>query len=86
MNITFLKYVLRIYIYGKFYDQQVVLAGFCLPFLGFVFGGTVAVLMKRKWEDIVAISIETGVQNTGLAVGVINVSQAKVFLKFKNHE
>lgn len=51
------------------------LAGFCLPFFGFVFGGLAAVLLKRKWEDVIAISIETGIQNTGLAVGVIEVSQ-----------
>ncbi|RXG67887.1 Solute carrier family 10 member 6 [Armadillidium vulgare] len=56
------------------YFPRVVLAGFCLPFLGFVFGGTVAVLMKRKWEDIVAISIETGVQNTGLAIALGKLS------------
>ncbi|KAB7499605.1 P3 protein [Armadillidium nasatum] len=83
LSIAFIIFIMTFGVYAKFYlfyffNWRVVLAGFCLPFFGFVFGGTVAVLMKRKWEDIVAISIETGVQNTGLAVGVINIALGKL--------
>lgn len=45
-----------------------------LPWLGFLFGGVMAVLCKRQLEEVVAVSIETGIQNTGLAIGVIKVS------------
>ena len=44
-----------------------------MPFLGFLFGALAARLARRKPEDIIAISVETGVQNTGLSIGVLKV-------------
>lgn len=50
-----------------------------LPWLGFLFGAVMAVLCKRQFEEVIAVSIETGIQNTGLAIGVVKVSVAWYF-------
>lgn len=39
-----------------------------LPWLGFTFGFVVAKIFKQSQPDIRAIAIETGVQNTGVAI------------------
>ncbi|MCL4134005.1 UNVERIFIED_CONTAM: hypothetical protein GTU68_057159 [Idotea baltica] len=83
LSIAFIVFVMTFGVYTKFYlfsffTWKVAFAGFCLPFFGFAFGGTAALLLKRNWEEVVAISIETGVQNTGLAIGVIKVRRRGV--------
>ena len=42
-----------------------------LPWIGFAFGCTIARLTKRPAEDVIAIAIETGVQNTGMAIFIL---------------
>ena len=42
-----------------------------LPWIGFAFGCTLARLTKRPPEDVIAIAIETGVQNTGMAIFIL---------------
>jgi len=45
-----------------------------LPWLGYLLGGGVAFLLKQEWRDIIAIGVETGVQNTGLAIFALRFS------------
>jgi len=49
----------------------VFLTGMGLPWIGFAFGCTIARLTKRPAEDVIAIAIETGVQNTGMAIFIL---------------
>jgi len=49
----------------------VFLTGMGLPWIGFAFGCTLARLTKRPPEDVIAIAIETGVQNTGMAIFIL---------------
>jgi len=49
----------------------VFLTGMGLPWIGFAFGCTIARLTKRPPEDVIAIAIETGVQNTGMAIFIL---------------
>ena len=42
-----------------------------LPWIGFAFGCTLARLTKRPPEDVIAIAIETGVQNTGMSIFIL---------------
>lgn len=49
-----------------------------LPWLGFIFGAVASLLCRRSFEelsfeDLIAISIETGVQQTGLSIGILKV-------------
>lgn len=48
-----------------------------LPWLGYLFGGGLAMFLGRKWEDVVAIAIETGVQNTGLSIFALRFTLAQ---------
>ncbi|KAG0712038.1 P3 protein [Chionoecetes opilio] len=52
----------------------VAVAGLLLPWLGFVFGAVVSAGSHRTLEEIIAISIETGVQNTGISIGILKVA------------
>ena len=47
------------------------LQGMALPWIGFAFGCTIARLTKRPPADVIAIAIETGVQNTGMAIFIL---------------
>lgn len=49
------------------------MAGILLPWLGFLFGFVAALVTRRPFDETIAISIETGVQNTGLSIGVLKV-------------
>ena len=45
-----------------------------LPWLGFIFGYIVAIIFRQNEPDIRAIAIETGIQNTGIAIFLLRFS------------
>jgi len=49
----------------KLISWKVAVVGFGLPWLGFAFGCLFSKLCRRERKDIIAIAIETGIQNTG---------------------
>ena len=49
----------------KLISWKVGVVGFGLPWLGFDFGCLFSKLCRRERKDIIAIAIETGIQNTG---------------------
>jgi len=50
---------------------QVLLSGMGLPWIGFSFGFVLAKLARRPVEDVIAIAIETGIQNTGMSIFIL---------------
>uniref|UniRef100_A0AC34QCL2 Uncharacterized protein n=1 Tax=Panagrolaimus sp. JU765 TaxID=591449 RepID=A0AC34QCL2_9BILA len=50
------------------------LSGFLLPFGGFMFGCITSILLGQKPRDVTAIAIETGIQNTGIAIMLLKFS------------
>lgn len=50
------------------YNCQIVVAGLGLPWLGYLHGYILAAVLKQPAPDALAISIETGIQNTGIAI------------------
>ena len=52
----------------KLITWNIALAGFALPWFGFGFGCLLSKLCKRERKDIIAIAIETGIQNTGMSI------------------
>ena len=52
----------------KLIDWKIAVVGFALPWLGFAFGCLFSKLCRRERKDIIAIAIETGIQNTGMAI------------------
>ena len=60
----------NLYIF-KMMTWQVCLTGMGLPWLGFSFGFILAKLLRRPAEDVIAIAIETGIQNTGISIFIL---------------
>merc|ERR1740131_916623 len=52
----------------KLISWRIALVGFALPWLGFAFGCLFSKLCRRERKDIIAIAVETGIQNTGMAI------------------
>merc|ERR1719436_564121 len=52
----------------KLIDWRIALVGFSLPWLGFGFGCMFSKLCRQERKDIIAIAIETGIQNTGMSI------------------
>jgi len=66
-------FILTVGIWSQFFmfklmSWHVLVVGFALPWLGFAFGCLTSKACGRPREDIIAIAIETGVQNTGMAI------------------
>ncbi|CAH0401641.1 unnamed protein product [Chilo suppressalis] len=59
--------VTNLYIFELF-TWRIIVAGMGIPWLGYMFGYFLAWVCKRPHEDALAISIETGIQNTGIAI------------------
>ncbi|XP_018362929.1 PREDICTED: ileal sodium/bile acid cotransporter-like isoform X2 [Trachymyrmex cornetzi] len=57
----------NLYIFQLF-TWKIIIAGMGLPWLGFTFGFIIAYICKQPQADIRAIAIETGIQNTGVAI------------------
>ncbi|KAI6191826.1 hypothetical protein M3Y97_00269900 [Aphelenchoides bicaudatus] len=51
-----------------------VISGLLLPLFGFMCGCFSSILLRQPPENVTAIAIETGVQNTGIAIMVLKVS------------
>merc|ERR1711892_870495 len=52
----------------KLITWKVAVVGLALPWLGFAFGCLFSKLCRRERKDIIAIAVETGIQNTGMAI------------------
>ena len=53
-------------------------SGLLLAWCGFMFGCFTALITRQPPEDVTAIAIETGVQNTGIALAVLKVCWRRV--------
>jgi len=49
-------------------------AGACLGFLGYTFGATAAILTRMGRPQVIAVAIETAIQNGGIGVVVLNLT------------
>lgn len=58
-------------IFYYFSHRRVLLSGMALPWLGFTFGFLTARSLGRNLEDVIAIAVETGVQNTGVSIVIL---------------
>lgn len=59
--------VTNLYLF-KLFTWQILVAGIGLPLIGYLAGLLLGCVSNQSKEDIIAISIETGVQNTGIAI------------------
>jgi sodium/bile acid cotransporter 3/5 len=54
-----------------------IFSGLLLPWFGFMCGCFCAILLRQEPPDVTAIAIETGVQNTGIAIMLLKVGYFK---------
>lgn len=47
------------------------LSGLTLVWLGYAFGWIISTIFRLPWTDTLAVAVETGVQNTGIAIFVL---------------
>jgi len=57
----------NLYIF-RLFSAHVILIGCALPYIGFIIGGIIASFCKQTPGNIKTIAIETGLQNTGIAM------------------
>ncbi|XP_054288932.1 ileal sodium/bile acid cotransporter-like [Macrosteles quadrilineatus] len=52
----------------RLFTWQIMLGGMLLPLLGYLLGAMLAWTLGQSPQDILAIAVETGIQNTGIAI------------------
>ncbi|XP_053686745.1 ileal sodium/bile acid cotransporter-like isoform X2 [Sabethes cyaneus] len=65
--------VTNLYLFELF-SWQIIAAGLGLPWIGYLFGFIVSKSARLPTADALAISIETGIQNTGIAIFLLRFS------------
>ncbi|KAK7070644.1 hypothetical protein SK128_006850 [Halocaridina rubra] len=78
-SIFILVFIFTVGVYAYRYTFSIItwksiLAGLLLPLLGYILGLILAGIFRQSWKKCIAISIETGVQNTTIAVIILNVA------------
>jgi len=61
----------------KLFTPQLMLAGALLPYLGIILGGTFAFLCRQDSIRLRTIALETGLQNTGIAILLMRLTLPK---------
>uniref|UniRef100_U5ESB4 Putative sodium-bile acid cotransporter n=1 Tax=Corethrella appendiculata TaxID=1370023 RepID=U5ESB4_9DIPT len=65
--------VTNLYLFELF-SWEIIVAGLGLPWLGYMFGFVIAILLRQPLYDALTIGIETGIQNTGIAIFLLRFS------------
>lgn len=65
--------VTNLYLF-KLFSWKIIVAGLGLPWLGYGLSWIVAKLLKQTQPDALTIAIETGIQNTGIAIFLLRFS------------
>ncbi|KAL5022356.1 hypothetical protein ScPMuIL_001511 [Solemya velum] len=61
------------YIFSLF-SPKIVFAGCLLPYIGYLLGGLASLIARQPWTRVKTIAIETGLQNTGIAIVLLMYS------------
>lgn len=74
--------ILSVGIYANLYifkllRPEVLVAGAILPNCGFILGGVAGLVFRQPWKRVKTIAIETGLQNTGIPIVLLQVSLPK---------
>ncbi|XP_044754868.1 ileal sodium/bile acid cotransporter isoform X2 [Coccinella septempunctata] len=65
--------VTNLYLF-KIFSWKIVVAGMALPYLGFTAAFILSKILRQADPDCLAIAIETGIQNTGIAIFLLRFS------------
>uniref|UniRef100_A0A1A9X1H0 Uncharacterized protein n=1 Tax=Glossina brevipalpis TaxID=37001 RepID=A0A1A9X1H0_9MUSC len=56
----------------RLFSWKIIFASSALPWIGYVIGWIMAKICKQSSKDCLTIAIETGIQNTGIAIFMVN--------------
>ncbi|XP_013105483.2 hepatic sodium/bile acid cotransporter [Stomoxys calcitrans] len=56
----------------KLFSWKILIASSALPWIGYVIGWLMAIICRQSPRDALTIAIETGIQNTGIAIFMLN--------------
>ncbi|XP_054726910.1 P3 protein [Anastrepha obliqua] len=65
--------ITNLYLFELF-SWQIILAGLALPWMGYILAWCAAKALRRNAVDALTIAIETGIQNTGIAIFLLRFS------------
>ena len=79
---VFVILIIFIFVFGiwvnryvfRLFTKEIVIAGFFLPYTGFILSGVTAAICRQPLHRIVTIIIETGIQNTGIPIILMRFS------------
>lgn len=79
ITVIFVILVFTVGVYANLYVFELLtpitlLAGALIPYCGFAFGAFVAFITKHDRKRILTIAIETGIQNTGISIVMLQLS------------
>ncbi|CAF3695410.1 unnamed protein product [Rotaria sordida] len=79
LTIFFILYILTFGIYTNVYvfkliDYKTIIVSTLLPYTGFLIGFIMSLITRQSWERLIAIFIESGLQNTGVAIFFLRLS------------
>ncbi|PAA84806.1 hypothetical protein BOX15_Mlig016261g3 [Macrostomum lignano] len=79
MLICFILFMFTVGFYAnayilKLFTPAMILAGCCLPYLGFIFGALMATVFCQGYRRVVTIGLETMIQNAGLPILMLQTS------------
>uniref|UniRef100_W8B831 Solute carrier family 10 member 6 n=1 Tax=Ceratitis capitata TaxID=7213 RepID=W8B831_CERCA len=71
LTITIFGCVLNSYML-KLFTPKILIGSCILPWLGYVIGWLIATILRQPPKDAITIAIETGIQNIGIAIFMLN--------------
>uniref|UniRef100_A0A0A1WHH6 Solute carrier family 10 member 6 n=1 Tax=Zeugodacus cucurbitae TaxID=28588 RepID=A0A0A1WHH6_ZEUCU len=71
LAITIFGCVLNSYMW-KLFTTKILIGSCILPWLGYVIGWLIATVLRQPPKDAITIAIETGIQNIGIAIFMLN--------------
>ncbi|XP_050395539.1 ileal sodium/bile acid cotransporter isoform X1 [Patella vulgata] len=75
----FLLFAMTVGVYANlyifdFFDPIILLVGAIIPYSGFLFGLLISFVTRQPKKNLIAIVIETGIQNTGIPIVLLRIS------------
>lgn len=79
MTVGLLLFIFTFGVYANLYmfrvfSWRIILSGTLVSWSGYAFGAITALILKQPYKKILAIAIETGVQNTGISIVLLRLS------------
>ncbi|CAF1521367.1 unnamed protein product [Rotaria sp. Silwood1] len=79
LTIIFILYILTFGVYTNLYvfkliDYKTIIVSAILPYSGFIIGLIMSLITKQNIQRLIAISIESGLQNTGVSIFFLRLS------------